>query len=215
MSDDKKYVITVGRQFGSGGREFAKLVAKEFGIAYFDKELLAEAGRHAGVDPEFFADRDEKFPTFAGGFNFNMGLSSMPWYTPSSISDESIYRDMTDVIKAIADRGPCVIVGRSADYALRNHPVPTINLFLHAPMEQCVARILRRGDKMKEADARALAEKTNKLRANYYNFYTDKRWGDAASYDLTFDTSLMPMESLVDILAHYIHHRLGFDPKAI
>lgn len=213
MKSENKYVITVGRQFGSGGREFAKLVAKTFGIGYYDKELLAEAGRHAGVDPGFFADKDEKFPTFAGGFNFNMGLSVMPWYTPSSISDESIYRDMADVIKNIADRGPCVIVGRSADYALRNHPVPTVNIFLHAPMEECVKRILRRGDKMKEADARALAEKTNKLRANYYNFYTDKRWGDAASYDLTFDTSLMPMDAMVEVLAAYITRRFGFKPR--
>ena len=111
---------------------------------------------------------DEKFPTFTGGgFSFNMGISSMPWYTPSSISDESIYRDMSDVIKEIADRGPCVIVGRSADYVLRDHGVDTINLFIHASMDDCVKRILRRGDKLKEQEAKALAEKTNKLRANY------------------------------------------------
>lgn len=213
MNTDKKYVITVGRQFGSGGREFAKLVSDAFGIPFYDKELLAEAGRHAGVDPSFFAGKDEKFPTFAGGFNFNMGMSPLPWYTPSSISDESIYRDMSDVIRNIADRGPCVIVGRSADYALRNHPVPSINLFLHAPIDACVERILRRGDKVKESDARLMAEKTNKLRANYYNFYTDKRWGASSSYDLTFDTSLLPMEAMVDILARYINHRLGFDPR--
>ena len=120
---------------------------------------------------------------------------------------------MSDVIKEIADRGPCVIVGRSADYVLRNHPVPVINIFLHATMEDRVARILRRGDTLKESDARALAEKTNRLRANYYNFYTDKRWGDAASYDLCLSTSQLSMEAITDVIAAYIHARLGFDPR--
>ena len=212
-NQDRKYVITVGRQFGSGGREFARHIADAFGIGYYDKELLLEAARHAGVDAGFFERSDEKFPTFTGGgFSFNMGISSMPWYTPSSISDESIYRDMSDVIKEIADRGPCVIVGRSADYVLRDSGIPTVNLFIHAPMEECVKRILRRRDKLKEQDAKSLAEKTNKLRANYYNFYTDKRWGMASSYDLCLDSSLLPMEGMVDVLARYIERRMGFNP---
>lgn len=209
------FVVTVGRQFGSGGREFARLVADRFGIAYYDKELLLEAARHAGVDPGFFERSDEKFPTFTGsGISFNMGLSSLPWYTPSSITDESIYRDMSDVIRNIAQRGPAVIVGRSADYVLRDHQGPVINLFIHASIEDRVARILRRGDKLKEQQARSLAEKTNKLRANYYNFYTDKRWGDAASYDLCFNSSVIPMEGMVEVLAKYIERRFGFNPMS-
>lgn len=212
-ADKQKYVITIGRQFGSGGRELARHLADAFGIGYYDKELLLEAARHAGVDAGFFERSDEKFPTFTGGgISFNMGISSMPWYTPSSISDESIYRDMSDVIKGLADRGPCVIVGRSADYVLRDHNVPVVNLFVHAPIEECVKRILRRGDKMKEQQARALAEKTNKLRANYYNFYTDKRWGMASSYDLCLDSSLLPMEGIVDVVACYMERRFGFNP---
>ncbi|MDE6283101.1 MAG: cytidylate kinase-like family protein [Muribaculaceae bacterium] len=208
------YVITVGRQFGSGGREFARHIAEAFGIPFYDKQLLLEAARHAGVDPGFFERSDEKFPGFTGGgISFNMGISAMPWYTPSSISDESIYRDMSDVIRKLADQGPCVIVGRSADYVLRDHNVPTVNLFLHADMDDCVKRILRRGDKLNPRDAKALAEKTNKLRANYYNFYTDKRWGMASSYDLSLNTSLMSMEGMVDLLAAYIKNRFGFDPR--
>jgi cytidylate kinase len=211
--DSPKYVITVGRQFGSGGRELAKLISERFGIAYYDKELLLEAARHAGVAPDFFERTDEKFPSFSGtGFSFNMGINALTWYIPSSISNEAIYRDMSDVIKDIANREPCVIVGRSADYVLRDHNVPTINLFVHASMEDRVKRILRRGDKLTEHDAQALAEKTNKLRANYYNFYTDKRWGDAASYDLCLNSSLLPMEGMVEVIAKYIQQRLGFNP---
>lgn len=212
-SQNTKYVITIGRQFGSGGRELARHLADAFGIAYYDKELLLEAANHAGVDEGFFARSDERFPTFTGGgISFNMGISSMPWYTPSSISDEAIYRDMSDVIREIAERGSCVIVGRSADYVLRDHNVPTINLFVHATMEDCVKRILKRGDKLKEQDARALAEKTNKLRANYYNFYTDKRWGMASSYDICLNSSTLSMEGMVEVVAKYIEHRLGFNP---
>lgn len=215
-SQNKKYVITIGRQFGSGGRELARHLADAFGIDYYDKELLLEAANHAGVDEGFFARSDEKFPTFTGGgISFNMGISSMPWYTPSSISDEAIYRDMSEVIREIADRGPCVIVGRSADYVLREHGVDTIDLFVHATMEDCVKRILKRGDKLKEQDARALAEKTNKLRANYYNFYTDKRWGMASSYDICLNSSTLSMEGMVEVVAKYIEHRLGFNPLAI
>lgn len=214
--DDRKYVITIGRQFGSGGREFARHIADAFGIDYYDKELLLEAARHAGVDPGFFERSDEKFPSFTGGgISFNMGISSMPWYSPSSISDESIYRDMSDVIKEIAGRGACVIVGRSADYVLRDHDVPTVCIFVHASMEDCVKRILRRGDKLREQDARALAEKTNKLRANYYNFYTDRRWGMASSYDLCLNSSLLPMEGMVDVLAKYMERRFGFNPLSL
>lgn len=215
QKEERKYVVTVGRQFGSGGREFARRVADAFGIGYYDKELLSEAARHAGVDPGFFERSDEKFPSFTGGgISFNMGVSSMPWYTPSSISDESIYRDMSDVIKMIADRGSCVIVGRSADYVLRDHDVATVNIFIHAPMEDRVRRILGRGDKIKEQDAQALAKKTNKLRANYYNFYTGKRWGMASSYDLCLNSSLLTMDGMVDLLARYIELRFGFNPLA-
>lgn len=214
--DDRKYVITIGRQFGSGGREFARHIADAFGIDYYDKELLLEAARHAGVDPGFFERSDEKFPSFTGGgISFNMGISTMPWYSPSSISDESIYRDMSDVIKEIAGRGACVIVGRSADYVLRDHDVPTVSIFVHASMEDCVKRILRRGDKLREQDARALAEKTNKLRANYYNFYTDRRWGMASSYDLCLNSSLLSMDGMVDVLAKYMERRFGFNPLSL
>lgn len=209
-----KYVITIGRQFGSGGRELGRLLAKEFGIDYYDKELLLEAARKAGVDPSFFERNDERFPSVAtGGISFTMGMSAMPWYNPSSISDASIYRDMSEVIRSLADRGPCVIVGRSADYVLRNHPVPSINLFIHADMEDCARRIMERGDKFDINAARALAEKTNRLRAGYYNFYTDKKWGDAASYHLTLSSSALSMEAMADVIATYIRCRLGFDPR--
>ncbi len=104
-----------------------------------------------------------------------------------------------------------VIVGRSADYVLREHP-RCVNVFVHSSIEDCIERIMRRGDKPTPEQARTIAHKTNKLRANYYNFYTDKRWGDAASYDITLNTSLIKMEDAVAVIAEYIRRRFGIDP---
>lgn len=205
---DTKYVITIGRQFGSGGRQLGKMLAAALGIAYYDKELMLEAAKKAGLSPDYFERKDERVPTFLSGiFSFNMGFNPVSWYQGStSISDDAIYHCQSDVIKMLADRGPCVIVGRSADYVLRDYP-NVINIFVHAPMDVCVKRIMERADCDSEESARLLAEKTNKLRANYYNFYTDKRWGAAAGYDLTFDSSMVPMEDMVDIICRYVRLR--------
>lgn len=203
------YVITIGRQFGSGGREIGRKIAQSLGIPFYDKELLAEAARASGVDAGFFERSDERFPSLtSGGFSFNMGMSALPWYTPSSISDEAIYRDLSNIIKEVARRSSCVIVGRSADHILRDQTIArTVNIFIHSPLDDRIRRIIARGDAATETQARTLAEKQNRMRANYYNFYTDKRWGDAATYDLTLDTSLLSHEAIVEFIRTYLHHR--------
>lgn len=208
MNQGKNYVITIGRQFGSGGRELGKMLAEKLGIGYYDKELLCEAAKQAGVSMEFFEKKDERFPSLLGGvLPFNMGYNPISFYSASSsISDDSIYRAQCDFILSVAKRQSCVIVGRSADYILRDHP-RCLNIFIHASIGDCINRIMKRGDKPSAEQARILAEKTNKLRAHYYNFYTDKRWGDAASYDLTFNSSRLPIEDIADIVKDYIIHR--------
>ncbi len=206
--DKNNFVITIGRQFGSGGRELGKTLADKLGIRYYDKELLCEAAKNAGVSEEFFEKSDEKFPRFFSGlFSFTMGYNPYTLYSGStSISDDSLYKAQSDFIRSVADKESCVIVGRSADYVLRDHP-RCVNVFVHAPVEECVKRIMKRGDKPTEEKARAMAEKTNKLRANYYNFYTDKVWGDAKSYDITVDSSLLPMDDVAEVIVDYIRRR--------
>lgn len=210
--DEKNYVITIGRQFGSGGREIGKLVAERLGIAYYDKELLCEAAKKAGVSPEFFEKSDEKFPKFFSGlFSFTMGYNPYTLYAgSSSISDDTLYRAQSDFIHSVAEKHSCVIVGRSADYVLRDHP-RCANVFIHAPIEECVKRIMRRGDKTTPEQAKALAEKTNKLRAGYYNFYSDKTWGDAKTYHLTIDSSLMPTADVAALICDYVTRRFNLD----
>lgn len=213
MNKDNNFVITIGRQFGSGGRELGKLLASTFGIEYYDKELLQEAAKQAGMSPEFFAQSDERAPSFLSGmFAVGTGYNPASCYScSSSLTGDSVYCAQSDFIRKIANEKSCVIVGRSADYVLRDHP-RCLKIFVHSSEEDCIARIMRRGDKPTPEQARTIAHKTNKLRANYYNFYTDKRWGDAASYDLTLNTSLLKMEDAVAIIAEYIRRRFNVNP---
>ena len=209
MAEDKKFVITVGRQFGSGGRVLARKLAERLGVKFYDKELLAEAARSSGVAPELFEKSDERTPTFFNGlFSFAMGHVPMAYYTGSSaISDDGIYKCYSDFVRELAERESCVIVGRTSDYILRDHP-RLVNIFVHAPMEACVDRILERSEDINDRKtARQMAERFNKWRSNYYNFYTDKTWGHAASYDLTFDSSLLPMDDIVDLVVDYMNRR--------
>lgn len=202
------FVITVGRQFGSGGRELGRLLADKLGIAYYDKELLAEAAGRKGLSSEFFEKNDERFPRYINGlFSFVQGYQPVTTYAGgSAISSDSVYQAVDELVRHLADSGSCVIVGRTADYILRDHP-RCVNIFVHAPMDHCVERIMSRGDIDNPDKARALAQKTNKLRANYYNFYTDRRWGAAGSYHLTIDSSLMPMEQVAETVIDYMRRR--------
>lgn len=202
------YVITVGREFGSGGRELARALADDLGIAYYDKELLAESAKLAGIEPEFFEKKDERFPSFLHGlFSFTMGVTPMCYYTGGgSITDDSLYKAVSDFLTAEAKRSSFVVVGRTADYILRNHP-RVVNLFLHAPMEECVKRITSREDGITPEKAEAMAKRTNRWRADYYNFFTDKQWGHASGYDLTIDTSQLPMPKIVDLVKSYLKLR--------
>ncbi len=211
MANKPNLVITIGRQFGSGGRMLGQEIARELGLKYYDKELLSEAARRAGLSAEFFEKNDERSPSFFSGiFSFAQGFSPVSYFAGSTaISDDSLYRAQSDFIHSLADESPCVIVGRTADYVLRDHP-RLVNLFVHAPMELCIQRIMKR-DNITAEKAQAKAERINKLRSSYYNFYTDKTWGAADSYHITFDTSLLNIDSMVALVKEYIILRFGPD----
>lgn len=208
----KKYVITIGRQFGSGGSEIGRIIANKLGIKYYDKELLAAAAKESGVNKEFFEASDERSPNFYSHTNlwsFNIGYSIGNFFSADiSFSDDNLYRAQSDVIRTFAEESPCVIVGRSADHVLRNHPC-IISIFISANENACIKRIIERGDSDTEEHAKALAEKKNKLRSNYYNFYTDKEWGSATSYDLCIDSSKLTCEQVADIIIEYVKKRIS------
>lgn len=205
MENDKTYVIAIGRQFGCGGREIGQLIAKGLGVAYYDKELLSEAAKSSGVNEDFFEAADERSPRFFSSlWSFNLGYNTGAYFIGDTpLSDDSIYRAQSEVMTQLADRGPCVIVGRTADYLLRDH-CKVVSVFVHSSIEDRVQRIMSRDDAKTEKEAREKAEKKNKLRAEYYNFYTDKKWGDAASYDLSIDTSLLGTQATAMFIIDFV-----------
>lgn len=204
----KNYVITIGRSFGSGGRALGKLIADRLGIGFYDKKLLVKAAEKAGYNIEYFEKNDERAPKVMGGIiPFSMGFYPMSWIGDNPCASDNIYKAQCDFIHELAATEPCVIVGRSADYILRDVE-NVVNIFVHAPLQECAKRIVERLDSTTTDQAIALAERTNKLRANFYNFYTDKRWGAAESYDLTLDSSKLPLEELADYVIDYVRRRL-------
>lgn len=209
MNEGAKYVITIGRQYGSGGREIGRMVANALGIKYYDKELLTEAARSSGVCQEMFEAVDERTPSFFSNlWSFNLGFNTGAYLLGNTpLSDDRIYTAQCAVMRELAEKSSCVIVGRSADYVLRNNP-RLVSVFIHASLEARVKRIMGRGDCETEDAARSLAAKKDKLRSSYYNFYTDKTWGNAASYDLSIDSSKLTSEEVCKMIVDYVHLRL-------
>ena len=200
------YVITIGRQMGSGGRELGQRLAELLGIEFYDKKLLADAALKAGLVPEMMERDDERTPSvLSGAFGAGFGLA---FASGLFVGDDAVYRAQSEVIRELGATKSCVIVGRTADYVLRDHP-RCINIFVHAPEEDCIKRLIQRGDKTCEAEARAMIRKINKIRAGYYNFYTDRTWGAASTYDLTVNSALLPMPRLAQFLADYVRLRLS------
>lgn len=205
----EKYVITIGRSFGSGGRALGRLIAEKLGIEFYDKKLLVKAAEKSGYHLEYFEKNEERAPSIMGGIiPFSMGYYPMSWIGDTSGSgSDTIYKAQSEFIHELAAGKPCVIVGRSSDYILRDVD-NVVNIFVHAPIEACVDRIVDRGECTDRNKARLLAERTNKLRANFYNFYTDRRWGHASTYDLCVDSSKLPLDKLADYVIDYIKLRL-------
>lgn len=201
-------IITIGRQFGSGGKELAKVLSQKLGIPYYDKELLYHAAKEAGINADFFVNNDERVPKFINGtIPFSLGVNPMPWHTmASAISDDRLYQAQSDFILQIAKKGSCILVGRTADYVLRELP-NVVSVFITADTDDRVKRIISRSESKDKAEALKMTKKIDKLRANYYNFYSDKRWGDTSSYDLSFNSSRLPIPDIADLIIEYIKRR--------
>jgi cytidylate kinase len=180
----KDTVITIGRQFGSGGREIGRTLAKELDIPFYDRDLIAMASEKSGVHGALLEEVDEKasnaFLQYFGATSFVAGSRiSLP--TELSINDKLFFAQ-ADIIKSVASKGACVIVGRCADYILRDRQ-QCVNAFVHADLEKRVERVSRLYG-MDENEARSTIIKTDKRRASYYSYYTNKDWSDDTSYDL-------------------------------
>ena len=197
-------IITIGRQFGSGGREIGYMVADKLGIKLYDKEMLQRAAQDSGICEKLFESHDEK-PSNSFLYSLVMDTYSMG-YSGSTYNDmpinHKIFLAQFDAIKKIADEGPCILVGRCADYALEGYP-NLLSVFIHADLDARIKRIAKKYD-LTDAKAKDLIIKTNKKRASYYNYYTDKRWGDADSYDVCLDSSVLGLEGTAEAIIKLI-----------
>lgn len=203
------FIVTIGRQMGSGGRELGRLLAQKLDVEFFDRQLLMKAAQESGLVADVVERDDERGPgLFSGAVGFATGLLGSGITLGGGVQGDAVYHAQSEVIRKLGDTSSAVIVGRTADYVLRHHP-RCVNIFVHATEDDCIRRIMSRGERTTEAEARALCRKVNKLRSNYYNFYTDRLWGHAATYDLTVSSSLLAMDELADFVADYVRRRLA------
>ena len=203
----KNVVITIGRQFGSGGRYVGRLLAEKLGIPFYDKELLSEAAKNSGICEEIFEEHDEK-PTKSLLFSLVTGMqshmSSGAFYMDMPLNHK-IFLAQFDAIRRIAEEGPCVIVGRCADYVLRENP-DAGSVFVNADMASKVDRAVKYyGIEADKAEDRI--RKADKQRASYYNYYATATWGDVDNYDLVVDTGVLGVEGAVELIAKFLELR--------
>ena len=199
----KKVIITIGRQLGSGGRTVGKKLAEQLGFAYYDKELINLASKESGICGEFFEKADEKnsgslLKALAMGFTMNNAIFQSNDY----LSNESLFRIQSDVIRKVAAEGSCVLVGRCADYILREEP-DCIDVFISAAWKDRIRRAMEYNH-LEEKETEEFLRKADKSRASYYNYYTDKIWGAAESYDLCINSSLYGIDRTVAFIRSFI-----------
>lgn len=203
---EKKLIINVGRQIGSGGRIIAKMLADEFDCQFYDREILNLAAKESGFSEKFFEQNDEQKGFMKSHFHIHLPLLGDNNFYKSNFSQESLYQFQSDAIREVVKQTPrCVFVGRTADYVLRDNP-DTVNIFITASMETRIANICERRSCSNE-EARKIIENGENERAKYYNYYTAKTWGAAESYDLCINASILGLEKTKELIAAFIRRK--------
>ena len=204
-------IITIGRQYGSGGREVAKKLAQVMNVSFYDKELLAEASKDSGICQEVMETYDEKqgkrsFFSMMGGFQGRVDPGSMYLEMPLN---HRIFLAQFDTIRKIADAGPCVIVGRCADYILTHTDEidsnDVFNVFIYAPLEFKAKRAVELKG-LAEESAKKDVRLIDKRRANHYNTFTEQTWGDRKYYHALLNSSLFGIDNTADIIVNLVQH---------
>lgn len=206
MDNNKNFVLNIGRQLGSGGHAIGTILAKEFGINFYDKEVLDLAAQESGFSKYFFERDDEHRGFVKSLFNSIIPFTSSGDPYGNQLSSESLFKFQSDAIKKAAERESCVFVGRCADYVLRDHP-RCVNIFISANMEDRVARLMQKLQiDAQEAEKRAL--EGDDKRASYYNYYSALTWGEAATYHICINSSVLGLEGTADFLKSFIVKKL-------
>lgn len=201
-------IISIGRSFGAGGRSIGRHLSSLLGIPFYDNELLMEAAQEFGFSRSIFMRADEKRPSVFKRLVTQMYGVQETFNIQNSLTAENIYQAQSLVIRAIAKRESCIIIGRTADYILRDFP-GLLKVFLHAPLSYRALKIVERGDAADVEQAMELARLKDRTRQEYYNYFTGRDWGSSANYDLTFDSSLLSPQQAAELISSYLHLRLS------
>ena len=197
-------IITIGRQYGSGGRNIGIRLAEELGIPFYDQEILKHAAEESGLCEKILKNYDEKPRSFLYSIAmdpFGYALGGIP----ANTLDQKVYMATFDTINALADKGSCVIIGRCADYVLRERK-DVLRVFLYAPLEKRIQTVMQR-DELSEAEAKQKIQRMDRSRAAYYEFYTTQKWGAIGSYDLCLDSELLGSEGTVELIRYVLEQR--------
>ena len=204
--DNNKFIITISREFGSGGMRVGELLAKELDIPFYDKAIINMAADKSGLSAGFIEKSDENIPS---GFFHNLKYASYSSFDTVSYYDapvtDKVFFAQSSVIKEIAAQGSCVIVGRCADYILRGEP-ELVRVFIRGSLDDRVRRAVERYDLPGEKAADKI-RKIDKRRANYYNYYTSREWGSLDNFDLVINTSFTGVNGAVAVIKSMLNER--------
>ncbi|MDR2859330.1 MAG: cytidylate kinase-like family protein [Mediterranea sp.] len=207
---NQNYVINIGRQLGSGGREIGEKLACELNISFYDKELINLASEESGLCKEFFERADEKASqSLSGGW---LGIR-FPYFNDTSpiysnyLSNDALFKIQSDVIRKLASEKSCLFVGRCADYILRDYP-RSVNVFISSSTHNRVERLCRTLN-LTETEAKEIIHRTDKRRSEYYNYYSYKTWGAAATYHLCIDSSILGINDTVTFIKEFALKKLS------
>ena len=199
----EKKIITISREFGSGGRTIGRLVAQRLGIPFYDKELVDQIALESGFAPKFVEEHGEHSPT-GSLFSYAFAPQGVPGIMNGLSTADFLWNIQCSVIQQLAEKGPCVIVGRNADYILKDRP-ECLHVYTFADVPFRAERIVRLyGESEKSPEAR-LAEKDKRRRVNYQH-YTGRTWGQAQNYDLCLDTGVLGVDQCVDIVVSVVEN---------
>ena len=199
----EKKIITISREFGSGGRTIGRMVAQKLGIPFYDKELVDQIALESGFAPKFVEEHGEHSPS-GSLFSYAFAPQGVPGIMNGLSTADFLWNIQCNVILQLADKGPCVIVGRNADYILKDRP-DALHVYVFADAPYRAERIVRLyGDSEKTPEQR-LAEKDKRRRVNYQH-YTGRTWGQAQNYDLCLDTGVLGIEQCVDIVVSIVEN---------
>lgn len=203
----KRVIVTINRLYGSGGKTIGYMLADALGIPCYSREILQRASEESGINESLFNKTDERLrrtPKFLLSKNIYSG-ELLPPESSDFTSDQNLFNYEADIIKKYAEEGSCVLIGRCADFVLKEHP-DMVSVFIHAEHEFLMEQALERVS-MSPKEMERYIERINKYRSDYYRYYTGREWEDAGNYDLCIDSGKIGFEKTVDVIKAYLEVR--------